>query len=167
MEDDGSLAEAFWLVARRLRHQSREALAPWGVAPSHLRALGVLLRHGGLTNNSRFGTERLGLRDGGVWLNAMPMFHLGGCGITTLGPIIRRGTQVNVERFVPGLVLELLEAERVEMFGAVPTMLLALIEHDDFPRRDLSALRRNPVTSFGITLTEALAQQWQRCWRSL
>ena len=46
MEDDGSLAEAFWLVARRLRHQSREALAPWGVSPSQLRALGVLLRHG-------------------------------------------------------------------------------------------------------------------------
>ena len=45
-EDDGSLAEVFWQVARRLRHQSREALAPWGVSPSHLRALGVLLRHG-------------------------------------------------------------------------------------------------------------------------
>lgn len=46
--EEGSLAEAFWLVARRLRHQSREALAPWGIAPSHLRALGVLLRHGPL-----------------------------------------------------------------------------------------------------------------------
>jgi len=44
--EDGSLAEVFWQVARRLRHQSREALAPWGVSPSHLRALGVLLRHG-------------------------------------------------------------------------------------------------------------------------
>jgi DNA-binding MarR family transcriptional regulator len=44
--DEDSLATAFWLVARRLRHQSREALAPWGVSPSHLRALGVLLRHG-------------------------------------------------------------------------------------------------------------------------
>jgi DNA-binding MarR family transcriptional regulator len=44
--EQGSLAEAFWQVARRLRHQSREALAPWGVSPSQLRALGVLLRHG-------------------------------------------------------------------------------------------------------------------------
>lgn len=46
MEEDGSLAAAFWQVARRLRHQSREALAPWGVSPSQLRALDVLLRHG-------------------------------------------------------------------------------------------------------------------------
>ena len=44
--EQGSLAETFWQVARRLRHQSREALAPWGVSPSQLRALGVLLRHG-------------------------------------------------------------------------------------------------------------------------
>ncbi|MFC5143018.1 MarR family winged helix-turn-helix transcriptional regulator [Actinomycetospora rhizophila] len=46
MEEDGSLADAFWQVARRLRHQSREALAPWGVSLSQLRALEVLLRHG-------------------------------------------------------------------------------------------------------------------------
>ena len=43
---DGSLADAFWLVARRLRHQSREALAPYGISLSQLRALEVLLRHG-------------------------------------------------------------------------------------------------------------------------
>ena len=46
MEEDGSLADAFWQVARRLRHQSREALAPWGISLSQLRALEVLLRHG-------------------------------------------------------------------------------------------------------------------------
>lgn len=44
--EGGSLAEVFWQVARRLRHQSREALAPWGVSPSQMRALDVLLRHG-------------------------------------------------------------------------------------------------------------------------
>ena len=41
-----SLSEAFWGVARQLRQQSRQALAPWDIAPSHFRALGVLLRHG-------------------------------------------------------------------------------------------------------------------------
>jgi len=43
-----SLAELFWGVARRLRHGSREALAPWDVSPSHGRALAVLLSHGDL-----------------------------------------------------------------------------------------------------------------------
>lgn len=45
-EPDESLAELFWSVARRLRHSSAETLAPYDLAPSHARALSVLLRHG-------------------------------------------------------------------------------------------------------------------------
>lgn len=45
MDDDG-LGELFWAVARRLRHGTRDALAPWDVTPSQARALSVLTRHG-------------------------------------------------------------------------------------------------------------------------
>lgn len=45
MEEDESLAEAFWAVARRLRLRSREALAPWDVTPSQWRAVATLMRH--------------------------------------------------------------------------------------------------------------------------
>lgn len=44
--DDQSLSEALWAVARQLRSHSREALAPWEINPSHLRALQVMARHG-------------------------------------------------------------------------------------------------------------------------
>jgi DNA-binding MarR family transcriptional regulator len=47
-DEDETLSEAFWRVARLLRHRSREALAPWDIAPSHGRALGALRRHGAL-----------------------------------------------------------------------------------------------------------------------
>jgi DNA-binding MarR family transcriptional regulator len=43
---DETLPDAFWSVARRLREASREALAPWDLTPSYLRALRVLRRHG-------------------------------------------------------------------------------------------------------------------------
>ena len=43
---DESLAEAFWSVARLLREASHEALAPWDITPSSLRALRVLRRDG-------------------------------------------------------------------------------------------------------------------------
>jgi len=43
-----SLAEAFWMVARRLRQVTRDAVAPWNVTPSHARALAVLHHHGDL-----------------------------------------------------------------------------------------------------------------------
>jgi DNA-binding MarR family transcriptional regulator len=44
--EGASLSEAFWAVARELRRRSRETLAPWDIAPSHSRALGVLIHHG-------------------------------------------------------------------------------------------------------------------------
>ncbi|MFB9238050.1 MarR family winged helix-turn-helix transcriptional regulator [Plantactinospora siamensis] len=44
--DEDTLAEAFWSVARRLRQANREALEPWEIAPSHARVLAVLVRHG-------------------------------------------------------------------------------------------------------------------------
>src|SRR5512140_2117893 len=47
-ESGDSLPELFWGVARRLRHLSRQALAPWDVTPSHGRALAVLRSHGDL-----------------------------------------------------------------------------------------------------------------------
>ena len=43
--EEDSLAEAFWSVARQLRNLSREALAPWEVSPSQVRALRMLARH--------------------------------------------------------------------------------------------------------------------------
>jgi DNA-binding MarR family transcriptional regulator len=45
-EQGETLMESFWQVARQVRQMSREALAPWDIAPSHARAVGVLTRHG-------------------------------------------------------------------------------------------------------------------------
>ncbi|MGW5670562.1 MarR family winged helix-turn-helix transcriptional regulator [Micromonospora sp. NPDC003776] len=46
--DEESLAETFWAVARRLRHQAKRTLEPWEINPGHARALAALLRHGPL-----------------------------------------------------------------------------------------------------------------------
>lgn len=45
-DDEETLSEAFWGVARQLRALSRETLSPWDITPSHSRALSVLMRHG-------------------------------------------------------------------------------------------------------------------------
>lgn len=48
-EDKGdSLNEMFGTVARRLRHASMKALAPWQIAPSQSRAITVVERHGAI-----------------------------------------------------------------------------------------------------------------------
>jgi DNA-binding MarR family transcriptional regulator len=45
-EDADALAEAFWAVARRVRHRTKVALEPWDLSPSQARAMSVLSRHG-------------------------------------------------------------------------------------------------------------------------
>ena len=102
---------------------------------------GAILHHRGVVNASRFVALGSGVQDGGVWVNAMPMFHIGGGTLTELGTIAQRGTYVLLPGFDPGLVLELIEAYRGTIMLAVPTMLLALLDHPGLAARDLSSLQ--------------------------
>lgn len=102
---------------------------------------GAVLRHRGITNNARFCAEILRAGAGDVWVNPMPLFHTAGCVLLTLGPVQGQFTQVLPPGFDPGLVLHLIESERGTMFGGVPTMLLAQLDHADFADRDLSGVR--------------------------
>ena len=102
---------------------------------------GALLHHRGLTNNARLVAERCGLRENDVLANAMPFFHTAGCVLATLGAIQSLAAHAFLPAFDAARMLELLHAERATFFLGVPTMLIAMLEHPDLPRRDLGALR--------------------------
>ncbi len=75
---------------------------------------GALLHHRGLVNNGAHTADRAGIPDGAVQVTTMPLFHTGGCVCCVLGALARRATQVLVEAFEPGLVLELMDTYRVQ-----------------------------------------------------
>jgi acyl-CoA synthetase (AMP-forming)/AMP-acid ligase II len=102
---------------------------------------GAELTHRGLTNNARFYAERIKLAPGEVYVNPMPLFHTAGCAMGVLGAAQSLAAHVPVLAFDPALVLELLEAERAAVFLGVPTMMIAVFDHPDLARRDLSSLR--------------------------
>jgi len=102
---------------------------------------GAELHHRGLTNNARFWAGRIGLQPAETYVNPMPLFHTAGCGMGVLGAAQGLAVHVPVLAFDPALVLELCEAERAAVFGGVPTMMIAMLGHPDFERRDLSCLR--------------------------
>src|SRR5260370_16811345 len=81
-----------------------------------------------------------GVPPGAIGLNPMPLFHTAGCVLGVLGAVLSHATQIPVLAFEPGLVLDLIERERVSVTLTVPTMLIALMEHPDFGRRALSPL---------------------------
>ena len=63
--------------------------------------------------------------------------------VTAAGPA-RRHTMVFLEgRFDSGQVLDLIERERVSIWGAVPTMAIRVLEDPSLPGRDLSACGRS------------------------
>jgi fatty-acyl-CoA synthase len=73
---------------------------------------GAVLHHRGIVNNARLYTARLGVGPGSVQLSAMPLFHTAGCVMSVLGAVVTRGTLVLPPYFDPGLMLELIAAER-------------------------------------------------------
>lgn len=102
---------------------------------------GAMLHHKGLVNEATFVAERAGMQDGGVYVNAMPMYHIGGGAVKAFGAISKRGTFVLLPDFNPGLVLEAVETYRGTHSLLVPTMLIAVLDHPDRPNRDLSSLQ--------------------------
>jgi fatty-acyl-CoA synthase len=101
---------------------------------------GACLHHRGVVNASRFGAMRVGFPEGGVWVSAMPLFHVGGCAGSEIGAFSQRGTFVMMPTFDAGVMLELVESERGNHIHAVPTMLVALLDHPERPARDLRSL---------------------------
>ena len=75
-----------------------------------------MLHHRGIVNNARLtyrGPPRA--EPGLVQLSPMPLFHTAGCAMAVLGSIACEGTLVLPPYFDPGLVLELVEAERAQL----------------------------------------------------
>jgi fatty-acyl-CoA synthase len=121
---------------------------------------GALLHHRGLVNNGAHTAQRLGVADGWVWITTMPLFHTGGCVCCVLGSLAMRCTNVLVEAFDPGLVLELFETYGGNAMVGVPTMLVAMLEHPDFATRDLSSVRA--LTSGGATVPAPLVRRFEK-----
>jgi acyl-CoA synthetase (AMP-forming)/AMP-acid ligase II len=102
---------------------------------------GAMLHHKGLVNEATFVAERAGMDDGGVYINAMPMYHIGAGAVTSFGAWAKRGTFVVLPGFDPGLLIEAFETYRGTHTLVVPTMLIAMLDHPSLPERDLSSLQ--------------------------
>jgi fatty-acyl-CoA synthase len=101
---------------------------------------GALLHHRGIVNASRFVARGAGATEGAVWINAMPMFHIGGGALTEIGTFAFRGTYVLMPAFDAGLLLELVETYQGTITLVVPTMLSDLLSHPDLGKRDTRSL---------------------------
>lgn len=119
---------------------------------------GAVLSHRGLTNNARLTLNRMGAREGDVYLNFMPMFHTAGCSIAVLGSVQERARLVLARQFDGAKMNGLIESEKVTLAMGVPTMLIGMLEALDRAPRDVSSLRA--VISGGATVPPELVRRF-------
>ncbi len=103
---------------------------------------GATLSHHNILNNGFFVTELLHLGPDDVTCLPVPFYHCFGMVMGNLGTLAHGGCVViPAPAFDAGATLEAVAAEGVTSLYGVPTMFIAMLEHDGFDGFDLSSLR--------------------------
>src|ERR1035437_564085 len=96
-----------------------------------------------------------------VLLAVAPLYHIAGMVMGINVTVFTGVTTVLLYRFDPAAVLQAIARHRVTWWYSIAPMNVFAMQVPGAKDFDLSCLRMNPVTSFGIVFTEALARQWQ------
>src|SRR5499426_2247639 len=122
---------------------------------------GVMLTHYNLINQAHVSCTRGDLRAAERYVTAMPFFHIAG----SLGGVIfclyLGCALIPLITFDPLKNLELFEREKGTFTFAVPTMLIAMLNHPRFAEFDLSTLRRlyTGATPVPVPLMERIKEK--------
>jgi long-chain acyl-CoA synthetase len=95
-----------------------------------------------------------------ISLVVMPICHIAGNVLGVGLPVYGGFTSVLQTRFEPEAVIRAIETYRCTMWYGITPMFLAVMQHPDSDKRDLSSLRITLGTSFGIALTEETIEAW-------
>ncbi|UVH58125.1 AMP-binding protein [Variovorax paradoxus] len=122
---------------------------------------GAMLSYGNALFKTRAAADCNGVGPGDVLLSIAPLYHIAGMLMGVNVPVLTGAASVLLHRFDPRAVLQAIAAYKVSWWYSIAPMNVACMQVSDIASFDLSSLKMNPVTSFGITFTEPLAQQWR------
>jgi long-chain acyl-CoA synthetase len=95
-----------------------------------------------------------------ISLTISPIFHIAGMLGGVDAPIMAGCTTVMLVMFEPETTMKAIEMYKVNYWVSSVPMNVAIMNHPNVHKYDLSSLRLNMAMSFGITLTEEIAKQW-------
>ena len=103
---------------------------------------GATLTHHNILNNGFFIGEAMKLTGNDKLCIPVPLYHCFGMVLGNLACITHGAAMVFPgDSFEPKAVLETIQAERCTGLHGVPTMFIAILDHPDFGKYDLSSLR--------------------------
>ncbi|MDZ4850329.1 MAG: AMP-binding protein [Pirellulaceae bacterium] len=103
---------------------------------------GAMLSHRNILLNAFYGGLNQALTSKDKICIPVPLYHCFGCVLGSLCSIVHGSTMVfPAEGFQAGATLQAIEMERCTAVYGVPTMFISMLEHSDYPMRDLKSLR--------------------------
>ena len=102
---------------------------------------GVMLTHYNVVNNGKNIGDCLDLSTADRMMIQVPMFHCFGMVLSMTACMTHGATMSPLPYFRPKQALECINKEKITCFNGVPTMFIALLEHEDFEKTDFSHMR--------------------------
>lgn len=91
-----------------------------------------------------------------------PLCHIAGMLMGVNIPVYSRCKTVLFTRFDPEAVITTVEKYKINSWYTVATMNVAILNHPGVGKRNLTSLKTNFATSFGIPVNKQLAENWAK-----
>ncbi len=102
---------------------------------------GVMLTHSNIINDGKTIGDRMDLSTADRMMIQVPMFHCFGMVLSMTSMMTHGGTLCPMPYFSPKSSLACINQEKITCFNGVPTMFIAMFNHEDFPKTDFSYIR--------------------------
>ena len=102
---------------------------------------GVMLTHYNVVNNGKCIGDRMDLSTADRMMIQVPMFHCFGMVLAMTASMTHGVTLSPIPYFSTKPALACINQERITCFHGVPTMFIAMLEHEDFDKTDFSYMR--------------------------
>ena len=102
---------------------------------------GVMLTHRNIINNGKIIGDRMDLSTADRMMIQVPMFHCFGMVLSMTSSITHGVTVSPLPYFSPKSSLACINDEKITCFNGVPTMFIAMFNHEDFGKTDFSYIR--------------------------
>lgn len=102
---------------------------------------GVMLTHYNIVNNGKAIGDCMRLSENDRLCIPVPLFHCFGCVLGVMACVTHATTMVMLEYFQPLKVMQAVEREKCTGLHGVPTMFIAILNHEAFNKTDFSTLR--------------------------
>ncbi len=102
---------------------------------------GVMLTHRNIINNGKIIGDRMDLSTADRMMIQVPMFHCFGMVLSMTSSLTHGATVSPLPYFSPKSSLACINDEKITCFNGVPTMFIAMFNHEDFKKTDFSHIR--------------------------